>query len=394
MFVVGDRIVDPATRRISRGSETTRLSPKAMHVLTTLRDAGGGVLSRAELMDEVWAGVTVGEEVLTHAIAEIRRAIGDSARQPRFLETVHKTGYRLMADRLEPPASTDAFDLDHHAAYLDGCELFFQAGLDNVRQAADLFEAIQAASPSHALAHAGLAKARFCLELYYGHAGDGGVSPVMCGQRAVALDGASPDAHAALGFALAMAGDHGGAWSSFSRSVKLNANLAEPHYLLGRACLTSGDHRMAAPMLERAAALRLDDYHSLILGAKARRSAGDEARFRANLIRARRRIDAVLELDPNARRALCDRIYCMIESGEIVAGVEGANRLMEDPCSTDYYLVGALVRAGELGLAIDCFDAVRTAGWSHGAWLAHDRDIDPLRHERRFRGLTTDLRMP
>ena len=393
MLRLGDWLVDPATRRLSRGSEVTRLSPKAMGVLAALHAARGAVLSRVELLDEVWPDVTVGEEVLTQAIAEIRRALGDNPQGPRYIETVPKSGYRLVGGPVVPEAWVAGFDLETHAAYLDGCELFFQAGPENVRQAADLFSAILTASPSHALAHAGLAKARFCLELYYGHPGDGGKSPVTCGHRAVALDGASPDAHAALGFALAMAGDHGEAWANFSRSINLNANLAEPHYLLGRACLTSGDHRIAAPMLERAAALRLDDYHSLILAAKARRSAGDQARFRANLIRARRRIDAALELDPNARRALCDRIYCMIEAGEIVAGVEGASRLMEEPCPTDYYLVGALVRAGELDLAIDCFDLVRAAGWSHGAWLAHDRDIDPLRHERRFRGLTTDLRM-
>ncbi len=103
-FRIGEWEVRPETREILQGDRVVRLSLKAMGVLLALRDADGGVLSRSELLNLVWPGTTVGEEVLTHAIAELRKALGDPARKPRFIETIHKTGYRL----LDAPATAGA----------------------------------------------------------------------------------------------------------------------------------------------------------------------------------------------------------------------------------------------------------------------------------------------
>lgn len=119
-FQVGDWQIDPVTRRFCRGDEARRVSPKAALVLTILAEARGAVVPREHLLDQVWPEVTVGEEVLTQAIAELRRAFNDSARRPRYIETVPKAGYRLLpvlqqtaADTPEPrepgdePPSTD-----------------------------------------------------------------------------------------------------------------------------------------------------------------------------------------------------------------------------------------------------------------------------------------------
>lgn len=394
MFALGDRLVDPATRRISRGSQVARLSPKAMGVLLALRAAGGKVLSRADLLDEVWPDVTVGEEVLTHAIAEIRRALGDSARTPHFVETVHKSGYRLHMDAPGPPASAGLVDLQNHAAYLDGCEMFFRGGPDNVRQAVERFAGVLEADPHHGLAHAGLAKAQFFLDKYFGPADSGMPGLEAHGRDAVALDPGSPDTHAALGFAMAGSGKYAEAMSSFATAVKLNPHLADTHQLLGRASLAARDFRMAATMLERAASLRPDDYHSLVLAAKARRSLQDETACRVNLARARRRIEDALLVNPDDRRLRCDRLYCRVEFGETDGAVDEAMRLVETPCGSDYYLVGALARVGEAGLALDCFEAVIRQGWSHAAWVACDPDLQDLRREPGFRRLEADLPAP
>ncbi len=99
--------IDSDTRRIACDGFETRVSPKAMGVLLALDAAWGGVVSRDTLLDTVWPGVTVGEEVLTQAIAELRRAFGDDRRQPSAIETVHKRGYRLLLKRdpMQPPQS-------------------------------------------------------------------------------------------------------------------------------------------------------------------------------------------------------------------------------------------------------------------------------------------------
>lgn len=103
MLALGDWQIDPTTRRLARSGETVRLSPKAMQVLLALGAAAGTVRSRAQLLDEVWPSVTVGEEVLTHAIAELRKALGDSTRNSSFVETVPKAGYRLLKPLTEQP---------------------------------------------------------------------------------------------------------------------------------------------------------------------------------------------------------------------------------------------------------------------------------------------------
>ncbi len=393
MYQWGECLVDPKTRRVSRGSQFVRLSPKAMGVLTALREAGGGVLTRGDLLAQVWPGVTVGEEVLTHAVAEIRRAFGDSIRQPRYLETVHKSGYRLLNVPSAAPAPSGVLDLDAYADYLDGCEMFFRGGPQNVRLAAEAFSTILEAHPHHTLAHAGLAKSLFFLDKYFGMP-DGGAQIERCGQHAVSSDKASPEAHAALGLALSASGRYHEALASFAVSLRLNPHLSETHYLLGRTAFAKGDHRLSATMLERAAELRNDDFHSLLLAAKARRALGDEIGCRADVARASHRIDLHLAMYPDDRRALCDKICCMVELGAAPAGVDAALHVVHEANSSHYYLVGALTRAGVVDAALDCLATVMDAGWDHHAWLAHDRDVDPLRREPRFRRLAAEMRMP
>ena len=53
--------------------------------------------TRDELLDAVWGETIVGEEALTRAISELRRALGDDPREPRYVETIRKGGYRLAA---------------------------------------------------------------------------------------------------------------------------------------------------------------------------------------------------------------------------------------------------------------------------------------------------------
>lgn len=67
-----------------------------MDVLLALVDAGGRVMSKSELLDAVWTGLYIGDDVLSTAIWELRRALGDDARSPRLIGTVARRGYRLL----------------------------------------------------------------------------------------------------------------------------------------------------------------------------------------------------------------------------------------------------------------------------------------------------------
>ena len=108
--MLADHRVEPALREVWLGDSVQRISPKALDVLSALVDAGGQVVTRQDLIDRVWSEVTVGEEVLTQAITELRRVFHDSAKAPRVIGTIPKTGYRLLVPVQRPdhpPADND-----------------------------------------------------------------------------------------------------------------------------------------------------------------------------------------------------------------------------------------------------------------------------------------------
>lgn len=96
-FRLGEWIVRPQRDCIERGHETVHVKPKSMAVLEELARTPGEVVTRSEIFDAVWPGGAVTDDVLTQCIVELRKAFGDSARHPRFIETIPKVGFRVMA---------------------------------------------------------------------------------------------------------------------------------------------------------------------------------------------------------------------------------------------------------------------------------------------------------
>jgi DNA-binding winged helix-turn-helix (wHTH) protein/tetratricopeptide (TPR) repeat protein len=101
--------LDPVQRLLSRPGATIALRPKTLEVLLLLLRRPGEVVAKDELLATVWAGTAVSEYVLTTCISELRAALGDRSKPPRFLRTVHRTGYRLAVD--DPSLSTSADDV-------------------------------------------------------------------------------------------------------------------------------------------------------------------------------------------------------------------------------------------------------------------------------------------
>jgi len=97
-FVIAGWRVDPASLRINNDKKTTKLEPKAMAVLDYLASRPGTVVSRQELEDSIWAGSIVGYDALSNAVIKLRKALGDKARKPHIIETIAKSGYRLIAE--------------------------------------------------------------------------------------------------------------------------------------------------------------------------------------------------------------------------------------------------------------------------------------------------------
>ena len=67
-----------------------------MDLLLYLAQRQGHVATKDEILDAVWPGTQVAEVALSRSISELRRLLGDDAKQPRYVETIHKTGYRFL----------------------------------------------------------------------------------------------------------------------------------------------------------------------------------------------------------------------------------------------------------------------------------------------------------
>jgi DNA-binding winged helix-turn-helix (wHTH) protein/predicted ATPase len=86
-----------ATQGLTRGGQEVRLTPRSLAVLGLLAERAGSVVTKDELFETVWADTAVTDSALATCIQEIRHVLDDDARRPRFIETLHRRGYRFVA---------------------------------------------------------------------------------------------------------------------------------------------------------------------------------------------------------------------------------------------------------------------------------------------------------
>ena len=82
---------------LTNGTKEIRVTPKSLSVLCALAERAGLIISKDELFHAVWPHATVSDSTLTSCIQELRKALGDDARAPRYIETLHRRGFRFIA---------------------------------------------------------------------------------------------------------------------------------------------------------------------------------------------------------------------------------------------------------------------------------------------------------
>ena len=87
---------DPQVGQLQRGTKTVKLTPKALALLRALITRAGQVVTKEELLQAGWPQTVVSEDALTACIQELRRALHDEARSPRYIETVHRRGFQFI----------------------------------------------------------------------------------------------------------------------------------------------------------------------------------------------------------------------------------------------------------------------------------------------------------
>lgn len=113
VYGFADIVVDKDRMQVVRDGNSLELEPKSLRVLLYLIEHRERVVGKEELIAEVWGGTFVTDNAVTRVIAQIRKHLGDSARAPRYIETVATSGYRfiatLHATEFAPPAQQAAW---------------------------------------------------------------------------------------------------------------------------------------------------------------------------------------------------------------------------------------------------------------------------------------------
>jgi DNA-binding winged helix-turn-helix (wHTH) protein/Flp pilus assembly protein TadD len=108
--------IDVQNLRVTVGSEIRPLEPKSFRLLAFLVENAGRVLPKDEIMSSVWPDISVSDNSLTRAITQVRKALDDDPKAPRYIETVPTVGYRFLGDckaEQNPAGASDATDGGH-----------------------------------------------------------------------------------------------------------------------------------------------------------------------------------------------------------------------------------------------------------------------------------------
>lgn len=117
-FKLGDWWVRPLRNELQRSAESVQVEPRSMAVLVCLARHAPRIVGKEQLVEEVWSeSPFIGDDAITHAIWELRKALGDSARDPVYIQTVPRKGYCIVAEILRPqgaPLPLVGAHIDHY----------------------------------------------------------------------------------------------------------------------------------------------------------------------------------------------------------------------------------------------------------------------------------------
>ncbi|MEZ5291690.1 MAG: transcriptional regulator [Vicinamibacterales bacterium] len=261
----GPFTVDWRGATLSRGGGIVPLSPRLVQVLACLADARGALVTRELLLERFWPDVTVADNTLTRAIADIRKALDDDPRAPRFIQTMARRGYRFLADVAEEAdapagpgagAVTPTFaGLEPFVAWERGRVALESLAVAELPVAVEAFSRAVAGAPQYAPAYAGLANAhvfRFEATRVDDEPDAAAlVQAIAAATRATTLDPSMGEGWAALGHALAAGGRMDEARAALRQATALEPRNWRHQYRL--AVATWGEERLRA--VERAEAL-------------------------------------------------------------------------------------------------------------------------------------------
>jgi len=232
--------IDPRTWLLTRDSQAVDLSPRLVEILAFIVSKSGQIVTKDELLEKFWPGVNVTENTLTRAVADIRKAIGDGAAEPQYLETASRRGYRFVG---EAPSVSDPFQ-----DWVKGRLALDSLDASKLNDAVNAFERTILELPTYAPAHAGLANGYL---LQYERTRFGSVPDrellsraMHAARQATTIDPNLGEGWAVLGYLLCAAGKPDEGQAAARRATALEPENWRHHYRLAYG--TWGEERLRA----------------------------------------------------------------------------------------------------------------------------------------------------
>ena len=267
VLAFGPFTLDLRTYVLSKDGAMVPLSPKLVQVLACLAEARGELVTRELLLDRYWPSLTVTDNTLTRALADIRKVLDDNPATPDYIQTLARRGYRFVApvrsESAVPDAAqvgivaiTPAFSgLEPFIAWERGRTALESLSVGALPEAAEAFSRAVTGAPQYAPAHAGLANAH--VFRYEATRVDNEpdlealTAAIGAATRATTLDPTMGEGWAALGHALANVGRGEDARAALRQALALEPRNWRHHYRM--AVCAWGEERLRA--VERAEAL-------------------------------------------------------------------------------------------------------------------------------------------
>src|SRR5215831_6441113 len=256
-FQLGEWLVRPQDGSLSGPAGAARIEPLLMELLVCLCSRASQVVSKQDLIDAVWGGRFVSDETIKSSLYQLRKALDDSPRKPRFIETLPKRGYRMLVqpasislNSTSAAGKTEAEDLLRKGHEL----LSGQPNAASLKQARLYFERATQADPSSAEALGALAHT-YILAVYVGLESGSELFPraQAAATRAVELDSNLAEAHVALGAVqLVQKYDFNSAEKEFQTAIRLKPEDPTAHCWYARLLSAQGKHAEAVTEVRRA----------------------------------------------------------------------------------------------------------------------------------------------
>jgi len=355
----------------------------------SVRKAGTRVRVTGQLVDSrdsghVWAerydrdltDIFAIQDEITHAIVEQLKV--------KILPQEKKSIIQAPTDNVEA-----------YNYYLKGRELLHRGSISGYKAAREMFVKASELDPAYARAYAGIADCD-CFLYLRSTESVSAESILAFSEKALALDGDLPEAHASRGGALSAAKRYAEAEAEFEKAISLDPNSYEAHYFYARSCVFQGKIEQATALFERAAAVKPDDYSSVCILVQFYNSLGRKEDAKEAARKGAKLAERQLTLHPDDAKAAELGSGSLIKIGEFDRAREWIARALAiapDNPVTHYNAACGHAMLGDIDRAFELLQSgVRMAGPEWSRWIEHDSMLDPLRQDPRYQTLLETIR--